>query len=214
VARKKLERVSITAAIRWLMSGGHSLHVARKRLDGWVHDNSVRIYRDGELIDPDELEEGGWHVRCKLAADGRAICNMLSNAPQRVQIVEQYEDDDGTPMVRIVPLTQPVWEVETSELERLGRKDLEAPGKQADNPQPLPDRRGRPPEHAWHDIDGEIARRCINPKTGRVEVPKVEAKLVDAMLTWCQQKYDKAPVSSEMAEAVRRICAALRTLQK
>ena len=33
-------------------------------------------------------------------------------------------------------------------------------------------RRGPATTHDWHSIDGEIARRCIDPKTGRVKVPK------------------------------------------
>jgi hypothetical protein len=79
----------------------------------------------------------------------------------------------------------------------------------------LPERRRGPmTTHNWHSIDGEIARRCIDPKTGRVAVPKKENALVAEMRTWCKEQGWAVPAISEMSEAVRRICAALRTAQK
>ena len=73
---------------------------------------------------------------------------------------------------------------------------------------------GRPLKHDWQAIHAEIARRCIDPKTGRVAVPKKEYALVDEMRTWCKEQGWGAPAPSEMSEAVRRVCAALRTAQK
>jgi hypothetical protein len=75
-------------------------------------------------------------------------------------------------------------------------------------------RPGPRPKYKWHDIDGEIARRCVDPKTGRVRVPHNERRLAAAMLEWCQNKYGygREPVESEMREAVKRMCAALRSL--
>jgi hypothetical protein len=73
-----------------------------------------------------------------------------------------------------------------------------------------PDRRGRPLKYEWHDICGQIARRCIDPKTRRVQVPKSETKLVADMLDWCRTQYDEEPPRSDMHEAVKRICAPLR----
>jgi hypothetical protein len=64
--------------------------------------------------------------------------------------------------------------------------------------------------HDWHSIDGEIARRCIDPKTKRVRVPKNESKLAQEVLTWCQEKGWDEPADSAMREAVKRVCAALR----
>lgn len=64
--------------------------------------------------------------------------------------------------------------------------------------------------HDWHAICGEIARRCINPKSKCVQVPKSESGLARKMLDWCQHTYDREPAESEMREAVRQICAALR----
>src|SRR5215831_13473207 len=75
-------------------------------------------------------------------------------------------------------------------------------------------RRGPLTTHDWHSIAGEIARRCIDPKTGRVAVPKKESALVADMRTWCKEQGWAAPATSEMSEAVRRVCAALRTVQK
>ena len=71
-------------------------------------------------------------------------------------------------------------------------------------------RRGPILKHEWHAIDGEIARRCINPKTRLLEIPKNERKLAQDVLGWCQGKYEKEPAESEMREAVKAICAALR----
>jgi hypothetical protein len=77
-----------------------------------------------------------------------------------------------------------------------------------------PDRRGRIRVHDWHSISGEIARRCIDPETGRVRVPENESTLVGDVLVWCGEQYGKEPALSEMSEAVRRICGALRSVQK
>jgi len=82
---------------------------------------------------------------------------------------------------------------------------------QSDQARPPERRRGPVTTHDWHSIDGEIARRCIDPKTGRVLVPKSERMLARQMLAWCQEKYEKEPAESEMREAVKAICAALRS---
>jgi len=81
----------------------------------------------------------------------------------------------------------------------------------------LPQRRsvgGRPPEHNWRTICGEIARHCHDPKTGRVRVPESERKLARDMLQWCLDEYNKEPADSEMRDAVSKVCAALRPLEK
>jgi hypothetical protein len=75
-------------------------------------------------------------------------------------------------------------------------------------------RRGPVTTHDWHSIDGEIARRCIDPKTGRVRVPKKGSSIVGDMLKWCEDQGLAAPARSEMSEAVRRICAALKLAEK
>ena len=78
-----------------------------------------------------------------------------------------------------------------------------------------PERRpGRILKHEWIAIAGEIARRCIDSKTGRVLVPENERNLARQTLDWCQQKYGKEPAESAMREAVKAICGALRTAYK
>jgi hypothetical protein len=73
-------------------------------------------------------------------------------------------------------------------------------------------RRAKPATvHDWHRIDGEIARRCIDPATRQVNVPKNERKLARDMFDWCQQQDMQEPAESAMREAVKAICAALRT---
>jgi hypothetical protein len=80
----------------------------------------------------------------------------------------------------------------------------------ADETKPPRRRPGPVTTHDWHAIDGEIARRCIDPKTRQLQVPKNESKLANAVLEWCQDQFGREPAESEMREAVRRICAALR----
>jgi hypothetical protein len=79
---------------------------------------------------------------------------------------------------------------------------------------PPPRQRGRVLKHDWHTIDGEIARRCIDPKTGRFMLPKSERKLAADVLDWLTARGEKCPSDSEMREAVRLVCAALRGAQK
>jgi hypothetical protein len=200
---------------------GHRPHAACELLEAWIRNNDLRLYRNGSVVDPTELRDGGFYVRPRQAADARWTCTMATNAPQRMRVDRFYEDEDGTQRVVIVPPPESLWEVERSEVEALGEQSLPAipnadqATEMADD-QRLPDRRGRLLKYDWHAICGEIARRCINPKTGHVEVPKVESKLIDAMLLWCQERWPKRkePPRSEMAEAVKRVCAALRTAQK
>jgi len=47
-----------------------------------------------------------------------------------------------------------------------------------------------------------------------VLVPENERNLARQTLDWCQQKYGKEPAESAMREAVKAICAALRTAYK
>jgi hypothetical protein len=89
------------------------------------------------------------------------------------------------------------------------------PSERPNDPlQPPPRRRGPPPNtQRWFSICAEIARRCIT-KTGRVQVPKSENKLADEVLDWLAENEQGQPSASEMREAVKRVCAALRTAQK
>jgi hypothetical protein len=75
-------------------------------------------------------------------------------------------------------------------------------------------RRGPLNTHDWHTIDGEIALRCIDPKTGRVCVPKKGSALVADMRKWCEEQGWSVPGRGPMSEAVRRVCAVMRRAEK
>jgi hypothetical protein len=92
--------------------------------------------------------------------------------------------------------------------------DNAAPVPKPDDMRPPPRRRGPVVTHDWFSICAEIARRCVNPDTGRVRVTSNEAELARAVLLWCDETYDREPADSEMREAVKRVCAALRQVQK
>jgi hypothetical protein len=79
---------------------------------------------------------------------------------------------------------------------------------------PPPRPRGSPRTHDWFSICGEIARRCVNPANGRVVVPEKENALVNEMLLWLDDQNLAQPAASEMSEAVRRVCAPLREVQR
>jgi hypothetical protein len=88
--------------------------------------------------------------------------------------------------------------------------DLDPAPPTAFEPKPPPPRkRGPATVHDWCAICGEIARRCLDP-TGRVAVPENESRLAGDMLGWCGAALGREPAESEMREAVKRVCAALR----
>jgi hypothetical protein len=77
---------------------------------------------------------------------------------------------------------------------------------------PSPPFRRRKGKHLWSEISGEIAHRCIDPPTRRVNVPENELKLADDVLQWCENKWKRQPPLSDMRELVAAICAALRKI--
>jgi hypothetical protein len=103
-------------------------------------------------------------------------------------------------------LTQ-IWPAEAAE-------PVSTEQRAADLLEPPRRRRGPVLTHDWFSICGEIARRCVDPKTGRAQVPKNESRLAKDVLAWCQEQGWDEPAVSEMREAVKRVCAALRTVQK
>jgi hypothetical protein len=72
--------------------------------------------------------------------------------------------------------------------------------------------RRRHSKYPWNEICGEIARRCIDPKTRCLRVPKNESKLADDVLQWCRNTLGLEPPTSDLREAVKTICAALRKI--
>jgi hypothetical protein len=85
---------------------------------------------------------------------------------------------------------------------------------QSDEIRPTERRRGPILKHDLFAIAGEIARRCIDPKTRVLRLPKSERRLAKDVLEWCQEKHNKEPAESGMREAVKAICAALRVAYK
>jgi hypothetical protein len=119
------------------------------------------------------------------------------------------------------PLAGGAWAffVRTTDLDKhyppaVRRPDPVQPPPQPDLAQPPPRRRGPATTHDWFRICGEIAHRCVDPKTGRVRVPKSERKLATAVLQWLSDRDIGQPAESEMREAVKQVCAALRAVQK
>jgi hypothetical protein len=84
----------------------------------------------------------------------------------------------------------------------------------ADSMAPPPRRRGPVLTHDWFSICGEIARRCIDPKTGRVQVAEKENALAEDVRSWLEGYGKAKPAPSEVREAVKRICAVLKSSQK
>jgi hypothetical protein len=99
------------------------------------------------------------------------------------------------------------------ELERLSSPAAAAAPPSAPSKESNRTLRRRETKHPWFEICAEIARRCIDPKTQRVEVPTNEAELLEAILQWCSDTLEHGePARSEVREAVKIICAALRKI--
>ena len=64
-------------------------------------------------------------------------------------------------------------------------------------------------KHDWHTIDGVIGRLCHDDQE-RLAVPTNEANLIRAVAQFCEDHDLPQPVDSEIATAVRRVCAVLR----
>ena len=47
-------------------------------------------------------------------------------------------------------------------------------------------------------------------KRGRLVVPQNENKLAGDVLQWCEDKWERQPPVSDLREAVKAVCAALR----
>ena len=187
-----------------------------------VHDNRCRIFCNGVVIKPHiaprlmvvaHEADGRWTARIvgTFAMGGVSPTDVWEFEIDKVKaLLPQPEPAkpwptvsgsvNWTPPAMLVPATPPL-EPPSSEIDRI-LDDL--PRRPA----------GRLPEHEWRAIDGEVARRCIDPETGRVRIPKSERKLAGAMLDWCLDKYGKEPAESDMRAAVKTVCAALRPLQK
>jgi hypothetical protein len=173
----------------------HDLY--RDLLDGRVKSAFRHISRDGNeewrLLKPSDWRQwtlqgymvpGGYSVEVRLIEEGKAVAGYFFI--RRADLDKHY------------PTATPA----TTAVHRL------------DETRPPERRRGPVPTYEWHVIDGEIALRCINSKTRLLEIPKSERRLAQDMLDWCQEKYGKEPAESEIREAVKAVCAALRKAYK
>jgi hypothetical protein len=186
-------RISVTQALEMLLPV-YRAHDAAVQLSLASCANKCRLWCNGELLAPDYITMA-LKVVARPEEDGGWRAEVVSSTREAWEHPPDYYR----------------WELDAAEVKAL----LPLPtGRQADNVQLAARRRGPPTTHAWHTIDGEIARRCIDPRTGRVHVPKSESKLAKDVLVWCQEQGWAEPAVSEMREAVKRVCAALRTVQK
>jgi hypothetical protein len=67
-------------------------------------------------------------------------------------------------------------------------------------------------KYEWDAIYAEIARRCIDPETRLVKVPKNESRLAEGVLQWCVDTNRPQPGLTDMRDAVHAICQALRKI--
>jgi hypothetical protein len=119
----------------------------------------------------------------------------------------------------VPPLPRPhalfFWGPRAKELSPTEKAEPASTEQQAADPlEPPLHRRGPVLTHDWFSICGEIARRCIDSRTGRVRVPVKGSSFVRDMREWCRKQGWAEPARSEMSEAVRRIGAALKDAEK
>jgi hypothetical protein len=112
--------------------------------------------------------------------------------------------------------TTPPSDIEADDMRPPSSRPAPPPSERPNDPLAPPRRRPGPPPDTqrWFGICAEIARRCVDPKTGRVQVPKSENKLAEDVLDWLAEIGEGQPSISEMREAVKRVCATLRMVQR
>jgi hypothetical protein len=149
----------------------------------------------------------------RIAKDGTETCIILKPAYcQRLEfpyawLVEGWQADAQGEDWRFF--------VRRAELDQHYPIAATPPATATDDMRPPRRRPGPPPDTPrWWGICAEIARRCIDEKTGRVRIPKSEAALADDVLGWLEEHEQGEPSEREMREAVKYICAALRPLQR
>jgi hypothetical protein len=185
-------RISPTEALT-IMQTRMAAPLGAKRLTEAMHDwkRPCRLWRDGKLVSRAEVA----HLSLLESADDADPDRWhASIGDDRWDAVPgEYEFD-----------AKEVWAL-------LSRADDRSSKHPADSLLPPPRRRGPVVTHDWFSICGEIARRCIDPKTGRVQVPEKEHALAVEVRKWLKDQDKGQPALSEMREAVKRVCAALRS---
>jgi hypothetical protein len=194
---KAQERISPTEALN-LLRRKFSPMDAAAQLTSAVHNRSCRLWCDGKVVKPHIAVT--LIVKLRRGKNRRWMADIASTAPigwEKPSYRWEFEIEE---VKALLPQPQPQQKTE--------------PQWAADPLAPPPRRRGPLTTHDWHAIDGEIARRCIDPKTGRVKVPKSENKLAEEVLNWLAGQGIKPPAPSAMRDAVKNVCAALRRVQK
>jgi hypothetical protein len=200
-----------------------TLEVAFARIEAAVGSLHFAEEDINEGLRSERLKSAEWQV----SPDGEVMWRRLNSSDWAQRRVGANRSPAPHPGVFAVPRREGVY-IEGPQFAGqifICRADLDkhypiaatptmAAGHQSDETRPPQRRRGPILKHDWLAIAGEIARRCVDPKTGRVAVPKKESALVAEMCTWCNEQGWAVPATSEMSEAVRCICAPLRTVQK
>ena len=86
--------------------------------------------------------------------------------------------------------------------------DLDAQPGAPSSVQEVPVKRGSKPKHPWPEIGHELF--CRIAKKGTLTVPKSTKSLADALGDWCEIKYKKAPVDSELRKFIDDVLRALK----
>jgi hypothetical protein len=182
----KTGRISVVEALE-ILQPAYPPPDAAVRLTQATHTNKCRLWCDGNLLAPGYIARA-LKIVVDVEKDGRWQGDVVSGTRG---LGEWWEPG------------QYRWELDAAEVKAL------LPQAQDKR------KRGRPPKHPWSIICGEIAFRCIDPKTGRLSVPKNENRLAEDILNnWLPKQNLDSPSTGDMREAVKHICAALRRAQK
>lgn len=85
---------------------------ARERFNAGLRNNDVRIWEDGRLLTPTEIQDRGLYVRAEVEPDARWRCTIEeSRRVIRVPIVD-VDDSDLVQTVRVLLPPSPTYEVD------------------------------------------------------------------------------------------------------
>jgi hypothetical protein len=183
---KPKEKISPTEALRILMTQ-MAAPAAAKRLTHALHNYWCCIWCNGKLVGRNQVA----HL---------SVLDICDDAdPDHWHAVVGDDRWDSAPSG---------YELDATEV-----RDLLLPDPSGHMPA-LTRRRGPPVRDEWFTICGEIAFRCIDPKTGRIRVPKNQSKFAEDVLLWCQNEHGLYSALTTVREAVKRVCAALAKAQK
>jgi hypothetical protein len=118
--------ISVQAAFDRLLACERDGWQARDRLAIAVWRNDVRLWRDGTLVSPTEIQDEGLYVRAAVEADGRWSCTIAAR-PTAFWATVLSADGDTVCVVLPAP---PLWEVDDDEIAALIKhKPRQKPGR-------------------------------------------------------------------------------------